>query len=144
MMRLSPRDVLLPITSVEWGTPDRWSFTSRYVHGFEDHRGHVPRRDHITVTLSPGTAGGRLGVGYYGLFELKDKRDLIIVIESRAVLLRTWGSPLETEADRTFAGIELRGGIGPFCNVGVGWYRQVSSSDGETYLIIGVHLGIGM
>jgi hypothetical protein len=143
MKRLGPRDVLLPISSIEWGVPDRWSFTSRYVHEFDESRGHVPRRDHITVTLSPGTAGGRLGIGYYGLFELEGKKDLIVVIESRAVLLRTWGNPLETEAGRTFAGIELRGGIGPFCNVGVGWYRQMSSNEGEADSIADVHLGVG-
>jgi hypothetical protein len=144
MKRLGPRDVLLPITSIEWGTPDRWSFTSRYVHGFYDSRERLPRRDNISVVLSPGTAGGRLGVGYYGLFELEGKRELIVILESRAVLLRTWGNPLETEADRTFAGIELRGGIGPVCNIGVAWYRQVSSSESAGDSIVGVHIGIGM
>ena len=28
MLQLSDQDVILPITSIEWGTPDRWSITS--------------------------------------------------------------------------------------------------------------------
>jgi hypothetical protein len=85
-----------------------------------------------------------VGVGYYGLFELKEKRDLVLFIEPRAVLLRTWGNPLETGADRTFAGLELRGGVGPFLNIGVGWYRQVSSGEGEADSMVALHFGIGM
>ena len=27
MLQLSDQDVILPITSIEWGTPDRWSIT---------------------------------------------------------------------------------------------------------------------
>jgi len=38
MIQLRDQDVILPITSIEWGTPDSWSITSRYVHMFEkDH-----------------------------------------------------------------------------------------------------------
>ena len=62
------QDVFLPVTSIEWGIPDRWSFTSRYVHMFEKERDGKTRLHNLTVTLIPGTDGGRLGVGYQSVF----------------------------------------------------------------------------
>ena len=29
---LSEQDIMLPVTSIEFGSPDRWSFTSRFIH----------------------------------------------------------------------------------------------------------------
>ena len=144
MWRLAPQDVLLPVTSIEWGIPDRWSVTARYIHEFDTYRGYLPWRNNFSVSLSPGTDGGRLGVGYYGLYSLKDKKDFGIFLESRAVLLRTWGNPLETKPGRTFAGAELRGALGFVFNVGVGWYRQISAHEGPADAFWGLHVGFGI
>lgn len=140
--RIGSRDILLPITSVEWGTPDRWSFTSRYIHELHDERG-APVQHGIGVTVSPGTAGGRLGAGYH-LLIVPDVGEYAFLIECRGVLLRTWGNPLETGPGRTLAGAELRGSLMPFCNVGVGCYWQVSPEGGPSDPIVGMHFGLGM
>jgi len=141
---LGPDDVLLPITSVEWGAPDRWSFTSRYAHMFDKDRDNKPWLNNFTISLSPGTDGGRFGIGWQGIYSLKKGSDLGIFAEARAVLLRTWGHPLQTGADRTFAGAEIRGALGFVCNLGVGWYRQISSHEGPADSFWGVHIGIGI
>ncbi len=85
-----------------------------------------------------------MGIGYQGIFTFKDKKDLAIILESRAVLLRTWGSPLETIANRTLMGIELRGAIIFLCNITVGWYRPVSSGEGPSDSFMGLHVGVGI
>lgn len=145
-MILSDQDAFVPITSVEWGTPDRWSFTARYVHFFQRDRDHKPWLHNLTVALSPGTDGGRLGVGYQGIVEPDkvSKPDWAMFIEARAVLLRTWGNPLETEADRTFVGAEIRFAPIIFLNIGGGYYWPVSSSGGSRDAFWGYHIGIGI
>lgn len=141
---LGPQDVILPVTSVEWGIPDRWSLTARYIHMFDQDRDDKPWLNNFTISLSPGTDGGRLGIGYQGIYTPPGKSDMALFAEARAVLLRTWGNPLETEANRTFAGIEVRGALSFICNVGVGWYRQVSSHEGPPDSFWGMHIGFGI
>ena len=70
-VELGPDDVFLPITSIEWGIPDRWSFTARYIHMFDKDRDNKPFLNNLTVSLSPGTDGGRLGIGWQGIYSLK-------------------------------------------------------------------------
>ncbi len=141
-MDLSDQDTIVPVTSVEWGIPDRWSFTSRYVRFFEKNRDDKRWLHNLTVALSPGTDGGRLGVGYQGIFT--PKPDWSMFFEGRAVLLRTWSNPLETEANRTFVGAEIRFAPTFLFNIGVGYYRQVSSSEGSRDSFWGYHVGVGM
>ena len=145
-MDLTDRDTFVPVTSVEWGTPDRWSVTTRYIHFFEKERDNKTWLNEFTVTLSPGTGGGRLGIGYQGIFlpDLASKPDWAMFIEARGVLLRTWGNPLETEANRTFAGAEIRFSPAFFCNIGVGYYWQISAFDGPRDAFWGYHVGIGI
>jgi len=143
-VELSPDDVLLPVTSIEWGVPDRWSFTARYLHMFGEDRDNKSFLNNFTLSLSPGTAGGRLGIGWQAIFGLKGRPDVAFFTEARAVLLRTWGNPLETEPNRTFAGAELRGAIVFILNLGVGYYRQISSHQGPADSFWGYHIGIGI
>jgi len=143
---LSDQDTIAPVTSVEWGPPDRWSFTARYIHFFEKDRDYKRWLNNFTVVLSPGTDGGRLGVGYQGTFspDLVSNPDWAMFVEGRAVLLRTWSNPLETEANRTFVGAEIRFAPSVWFNIGSGYYWQVSSSDGSRDSFWGYHVGIGM
>jgi len=142
MKRIGERDVLLPITSIEWGVPDRWSFTARYIHQMNEDPGALVKHG-VGISASPGTAGGRLAAGSYVLI-VPGGKEFGFLIECRVVVLRTWGSPLETEADRTLAGVELRGSLMPLCNIGIGWYTQVSPSGGSSDPIVGVHFGLGL
>jgi hypothetical protein len=144
-MNLSDQDGIFP-TSVEWGTPDRWSFTMRYIHMFEKDPNNKRWLHNLTVTLSPGTDGGRLGVGYQAIFSPKvvSDPDFAMFFEGRAVLLRTWSNPLETEANRTYVGAEIRFAPTILSNIGVGYYWQVSSSYGSRDSFWGYHIGIGM
>ena len=144
LWRLSNRDMILPITSIEWGTPDRWSFTSRYIHELYDTREGDVWKDWIHVSLSPGTAGGRLSLGYGGVYSPPDSHEFGILTDARMVVLRTWGNPLSTASDLTFAGLEIRAAIGAILNLGVGYYDQISSSDGKRDSFYGFHVGVGI
>jgi hypothetical protein len=143
------QDVVLTVSSIEWGAPDRWSFTTRYVHMLERkaERNVRPWLNNLSVTLSPGTAGGRLGIGYLGIYSPKTSKPesgFGMLCEARAVLLRSWGRPLVTSADGTFAGgearISLQGGV----VVGVGHYSRVSGTKAGRGSFWGYHVGIGM
>lgn len=143
------QDVVLAVSSVEWGAPDRWSFTTRYVHMFDRkaERDTKPWLSNLSVTLSPGTTGGRLGIGYQAIYTPKRSKpgsDFGLLGEARAVLLRTWGRPLVTGADRTFAGGEARISLQGVVNVGVGYYRRVSGTTDDRDSFWGCHVGIGM
>ena len=144
MLQLSDQDIILPITSIEWGTPDRWSITSRYTHMFEKDRDNKTWLNSLTITLSPGTAGGRFAIGYQGILSPKSMRDFAVLSEARVVLLRTWGNPLSTHPNHTFVGGEIRIGVSWMINLGIGYYTQISSSSGDREQFYGFHFGIGI
>lgn len=141
-MDLSDQDKLVYVTSIEWGSPDRWSFTSRYIHMFDTDRDTKEWLNNFTASLSPGTGGGRLGIGYQCLSKTKGRMERFG--EARVVFLRTWGNPLQTAPNRSFLGAELRGSVSFLCNVGVGYYRGVSSLGGAREAFWGVHVGFGL
>jgi hypothetical protein len=145
----SDQDVVLAVSSIEWGAPDRWSFTTRYVHMFDRkaERDAKSWLSNLSVTLSPGTAGGRFGLGYQAIYtpnKSKPGSDFAFLGEARAVLLRTWGQPLVTAADGTFAGGEVRISLQGGVVVGVGHYRRVSCTTAGRGSVWGLHVGIGM
>jgi hypothetical protein len=138
--------VVLSISSIEWGTPDRWSFTSRcvYMFGSEYARNHARWINFVALTASPGLDGGRVGLGYQFIPCLRRHSELGVIGEARAVLLRTWGNPLVVSPNRTFAGAELRASLSGFLNAGAGWYGRVQGGEGGRDHFWGVHLGVGM
>ena len=144
MLKLSDQDVIVPITSIEWGTPDRWSITSRYVHMFQKDRNNKTWLHNLSISLSPGIAGGRLGIGYQGIFSPRSMQDFGVFSEARIVLLRTWGNPLTTTANRTFVGAEIRGSLSFLFNLGIGYYTQISESNGHREDFYGFHVGVGI
>jgi len=144
MLQLSDQDVILPITSIEWGSPDRWSFTSRYVHMFEKDRDNKTWLNNLSIALSPGLSGGRFAIGYLGIFSPRSMPDFGVFSEARVVLLRTWGNPLSTDPDITFVSAEIRAAISFLLNLGVGYYEQISNSDGDRENFYGFHVGVGI
>jgi hypothetical protein len=144
MLQLSDQDVILPITSIEWGTPDRWSITSRYVHMFEKDRDNKTWLHNLSISLSPGIAGGRLGIGYQGIFSPRSMPDFGVFSEARAVLLRTWGNPLSTVTNRTFVGAEIRSSLSFLINLGIGYYKQISDANGNRKDFYAFHVGVGI
>ncbi|MFC1572682.1 hypothetical protein ACFL6M_03685 [Candidatus Eisenbacteria bacterium] len=144
MLQLSGQDVIVPITSIEWGTPDRWSITSRYVHMFGTDRDNKTWLHDLSISLSPGIAGGRLGIGYQGIFSPRSMKDFGIFTEARAILLRTWGNPLSTVPNRTFIGAEIRSSLSFLINLGIGYYSQISVSDDDREDFYGFHVGVGI
>ena len=111
---------------------------------FERDRDNKTWINSLTITFSPGIAGGRLGLGYQGILSPKSMGDFAFITETRAVLLRTWGNPLSTHPNQTFVGAELRISISWMINLGIGYYIQVSSSNSEQEQFYGFHFGIGI
>ncbi|TKJ40488.1 hypothetical protein CEE37_09245 [candidate division LCP-89 bacterium B3_LCP] len=144
MLFLSDQDVILPITSIEWGSPDRWSFTSRYVHMFEKDRNNKTWLNNLSITLSPGISGGRFGIGYQSIFPPPSMPDFGVFSEARVVLLRTWGNPLSTVTNRTFVGAEIRGSLSFLFNIGIGYYTQISDANGNREDFYTFHVGVGI
>lgn len=139
------QDVFLPVTTVEWGVPDRWSFSARYIHMFQKERDHVRVLHNVTVTLTPGTAGGRMGVGYENIFNTRTNRPgMTLLSEAKVVVLRSWGDPISTDAGRTFIGGELHTSLHGVVNIGVGYYAPHSTGDGRPKAFWGVHFGVGI
>ena len=143
MWKLSDQDIILPITSIEWGTPDRWSITSRYIHKFEKDKKRRTWYNSIGVSVSPGISGGRLGIGYQGILHPKSMRDFGLISEARVVLLRTWGNPLVTETNQTFIGAEIRSSLSALINVGSGYYKRISDTENHRDHFYGFHIGVG-
>ena len=100
-IQLSDQDVIVPISSIEWGTPERWSLTSRYTHMFDKNRDKKIWLNNLSISISPGIAGGRFGVGYQGIYSPRSIPGFNFFSETRFVLLRTWGNPLSTTPNHT-------------------------------------------
>lgn len=142
--RLSNQDVLLPISSAEWGLPDRWSFTMRYVHEYDISRKPMARRDNFTITCSPGTAGVRVGLGYQAIFNQLSGQSFLTFLEARAVAMRTWGHPYSAPTNSSFLGGEIRCAFFIIFNLGVGYYVPVRSSSSNDEPLFGFHIGLGI
>jgi len=144
VFRLSEQDVILPITSIQWGHPDRWSFTSRYIHRIEKERKRRTWQNSVGISISPGFSGGRLGVGYLGTYSPESFREFALFSELRVVLLRTWGNPLSTSPNITFAGAEFKICFSWLLNFGIGYYAPISNSSEDINPFWGFHFGIGI
>ena len=140
MLHLSDQDVILTLSSIEWGTPDRWSITSRYIHGFEKERKRITWRNSVGISLSPGLSGGRLGVGYLGIYSPASMKALALISELRGVLLRTWGNPLSTSTNSTLVGAEVKICLSWLINVSAGYYSPITSENIKSFW--GFHFGI--
>ena len=72
-IQFSDGSILLPITAIEWGAPDRWSFTSLYVSSVWRAEDEVENKKtwhhNLHASLSPGLSGGRFGIGYGLIFD---------------------------------------------------------------------------
>lgn len=144
LIELSEQDKILPFILIEWGQPDRWSFTSRYIHDFHKEKTSIPWRHNAGTFLSPGISGGRLGINYLGIFTPSSEslQGTGVLCDLRAVILRTWGNPLSTSSDTTFAGAELKISLFVF-NIGAGYYTPLSKSKENVSSFFGFHVGLG-
>lgn len=142
MLRLSDRDVILTLSSIEWGTPDRWSITSRYIHDLDKERNGKTWLNNAGVFLSPGFSGGRLGVGYLVIYTPDSWGDFALMGDLRGVLLRTWGNPLSTSSNTTFAGAEIKICLSFLLNVSASYYSPITNENTKPFW--GFHFGIGI
>ena len=111
---------------------------------FEKDRDNKTWLHNLSISLSPGIAGGRLGIGYQGIFSPRSMKDFGVFSEARVVLLRTWGNPLSTVSNRTFVGAEIRSSLSFLINLGIGYYTQISDSNSDREQFYGFHIGIGI
>lgn len=140
---LRPEDLLvIPIgengsivllTAVEYGAPDKLSFTSAYAHDIPALRSG----DYVTsfrISVAPAVAGIRLkaGLGAYSHSGPGFHGDLVV--------MRTWGNPLKVAPDQTWVGAELRATA--LASLGVGYYQRVQGNRGRDSLFA-VHFGVG-
>ncbi|HHE64807.1 MAG TPA: hypothetical protein ENL09_02180 [Bacteroidetes bacterium] len=145
LIELSEQDKILPIILIEWGQPDRWSFTSRYIHDFHKEKTSIPWRNNAGIFLSPGISGGRLGISYLGIYTPSSEslQGTGLLSEIRAVMLRTWGNPLSTSSDTTFAGAEIKLSFFVF-NISAGYYSPLAIGKEDVSSFFGFHFGIGV
>ncbi|MEN8191831.1 MAG: hypothetical protein ABFS12_03375 [Bacteroidota bacterium] len=146
MIRLSDQDVILPITSIEWGHPDRWSFTMRYIHSFHKERKRRVWHHGAGISLHPGWSGGRLGFNYSATYSppYESLREFAIFIHLSGTLLRTWGNPLTAITNTTYAGPELKIGLSWLLNITVGYYSPILNDNVNPKPFWGFHFGIGI
>ena len=144
VFNLSKQDMILPITSIEWGSPDRLSTTSRYIHFFEKERNDKTWLNSAGVLLSPGISGGRIGINYLGIYSPSSPklRGFALFTELRGVLLRTWENPLTTSSNTTFAGAEVKICLVFLLNVSAGYYSPITNKNTNPFL--GFHIGVGI
>ena len=141
--KLTDRDVILPITSIEWGEPDRWSFTARYIHMFGHTKNKEVWKNNLGISISPGWSGGRAGIDYIGIYSPKNMSgEFALFTQFRGVLLRTWGNPLTATPDVTYAGAEVKFCISFLLDLGAGYYYPISGNNKEPF--IGFHIGVGI
>jgi hypothetical protein len=138
--------VVLSLSSVEWGTANRWSFTSRGVcmFGSECARNRARWFNTVALTASPGLGSRRVGLGCQFIPSAKPWSDLSLICKARGVLLRPWPSPMVVGPDCTFTGVELRGSPVGFLNAGAGWYGRIQGAEGGRDDFWGFHVGVGM
>ena len=143
LIELSEQDKIMPIILIEWGQPDRWSFTSRYIHDFHKEKTSITWRNNAGIFLSPGISGGRLGVSYLGIYTPSSEslQGTGLLSEIRAVMLRTWGNPLSTSSDTTFAGAEIKLCFFAF-NISAGYYSPITNDNTKSFW--GFHFGVGI
>ena len=143
--KVTERDVILPITSIEWGEPDRWSFTARYIHMFGDTKNKEVWKNNVGISVSPGWSGGRAGIDYIGIYSPENMSgEFALFTQFRGVVLRTWGNPLVATPDQTYAGAELKICITWLLDLGVGYYYPLTDSGEKTEPFYGFHFGIGI
>jgi len=111
---------------------------------FEKDRDNKTWLNNLSITLSPGTAGGRFAIGYQGILSPRSMPDFAVLSEARVVLLRTWGNPLSTVTNRTFVGAEIRSSLSGMINLGIGYFTQISVSNGRREHFYGLHVGFGI
>lgn len=149
--KFGDQDVALLVSGIEYGMPDRWSFTSRYIHMFDTDRDHRPVLNNFSVSVSPGLAGGRVGVGWQRIVDTgktgkaaNRRKGATFFEEARVGLLRSWGDPIGVDRYRTFASAELRASVGGLLSLGIGGYAPVGNSPGSHRTFFGAHVGVGL
>jgi len=142
--RLTEQDTFLPISSLEWGHPDRFSFTSRLIHSFHKERKRITWRNNAGIFLSPGISGGRIGIDYLGIYSPShpNLQEFALFFDLRGVIVRTWGNPLTTEKNTTLVGLEFKLCISFLLSTTIGYYSPISNEDLESFL--GFHFGVGI
>ena len=143
--KVTERDVILPITSIEWGEPDRWSFTARYIHMFGDTKNKEVWKNNVGISVSPGWSGGRVGIDYIGIYSPEVlSGEFAMFFQLRGVVLQTWGNPLVAVTDNTYVGAELKICLTWLLDMGVGYYYPVTDTGDNVEAFYGFHFGIGI
>ncbi len=141
--KFSDDDVSILITSIEWGVPDRLSFTSRYIHMFTQDRDTKKVINNFTATVSPGIDGLRIGAGYEMILSKGSFFGIDLLSELRMTYLHTWSNPIGAAKNENYGGIELRSSVIGVLNIGVGYFLPLSSSS-DSGSLISLHAGVGI
>jgi hypothetical protein len=141
--KFSDDDVSILITSIEWGVPDRWSFTSRYVHMFTQNRDTQSLINNFTATISPGIDALRISAGYQAILTKRFWIGVDLLNELRFTWMHTWNKPIIALKNENYGGIELRSSFTGLLNMGFGYFLPLSSSSKSGSLIC-IHAGVGI
>jgi hypothetical protein len=126
---------LVPVWGVAYGTPQGPSAALGLALGQTDSDQllRLGSLRGLIVQAEPGLAGGTLAVGFTDTY-LSHLGAQFFGWGLRAAVLRTWGSPREVPAGRTYAGVQLDGSLYVKVRVGVLW-RVGHEADAERTLL---------
>jgi TPR repeat protein len=148
--RARVRDDMVPLVGVRYGAPAGFAASLALLHGHVDEGGSdtVPVPETIVapfVDVGVGTGGATLGAGC--AFALGAFKELPVGIplaqaSIRGSLVRTWGSPVGTTPDATYAGAEAGLGFALVdARIGYLWRVDGNASARDTMVTWGVGLG---
>lgn len=94
---------------------------------------HIPNG--VLIQIEPGVGGGRLSLGLAkGLLPMAGAG-------VKASILRTWGKPLFTEPNQTYAGVEMDASF--FIKLSLGAMARLGGSESAPRLIVTGGIGLG-
>ncbi|OGF68237.1 MAG: hypothetical protein A2Y62_16065 [Candidatus Fischerbacteria bacterium RBG_13_37_8] len=132
---MTDNDIISPIASVEYGRPDRLSFSTQFLHLFPTINTENITQFYVAASISPGIGGIRFKTGIAYVF-----RDAGWV-HVDAVYLHTWWLSSVASSNRNYLGIEARVAI--ILTFGIGYYWRIGETTDSPSRFFGYHVGYG-
>jgi hypothetical protein len=122
------------LVGARFGPPLRAGFAVGVVYG---NTSRIAQFAGPIALAEVGLGGGRVSAGYFLAFPF------VSGVEALGSVVRTWGSPVQADANVTMVGGELRA-IGFAVNVGLGIFRPIGGAEGDGATRYYMNIGLGI